>query len=142
MIRTRLVQLLFLLALALTHDASAQQSPSLKEKGTKEPSYSKEAVLQVFMDDLQEIGDRGPFDAGYTYETPTTRFRWVPFVMPFTFGTTAERVSLAPYVDPFALTGTSFPYTSASYNDRWADWRTRRMLRKNVEAANAADNAN
>jgi hypothetical protein len=130
--------LISVMLLAIAPALAAQQSPSKKEKS---PDFTREGVLQVFVDDLtMGRSSNGPFDAGFTYTTPSTRFHWVPFMMPFTFGTGAERVSLSPYVDPFALTGTSFPYTASSHKDRFGEWRTRRMLRRNVEAANRSDN--
>jgi hypothetical protein len=117
--------------------ATAQDADSSKKK----PDYSKKAILQMLQEEMDEDGNLplSPFDVGFRYETRTTKFRWVPFVMPFLVNAGGD-VSLAPYVDPFVLTGTSFPVTPATARDWLSDWRTRRFLRKNVEAANRRDN--
>lgn len=113
----------------------AQQPSSKKTPGKSDPDYSRRAVLEVFLDDLVPSGmAAAPFDAGFRFDTSTTRFHWVPVMAPI-FTSVAHADVTTPMVDPFYLTGTVFPYTSSSANDRFGEWRTRRFLRKNAEAA-------
>lgn len=132
---------LIALVLAMSTAAFAQEAPSSK-KQTKEksPDFSRDAVLEIFLEDIKPQ-PASRFDAGFRFDTETTRFRWVPFIAPMFIDFPGGDVTTVA-VDPFYLTGTSFPYTSSSYRDRLGEWRMRRMLRKNVEAANRAQNRN
>ena len=112
------------------------------EKATDKPDYSRKALLEVFRETPEIINQPGPFDSGIIFERGNVRYRFMPIVAPILMGGLGGSADTTPMpiVDPVALTGMSYPYDAGSYRDRWQEWRVRRMLRRNVAAANRADN--
>jgi hypothetical protein len=123
-------------------ETSAESESTTEQEATEKPDYSRKALLEVFRETPEIINQPGPFDSGIIFQRGSVRYRWMPIVAPLLFGGLggSPDTTPMPVVDPVALTGMSYPYDAGSYRDRWQEWRVRRMLRRNVAAANRADN--
>jgi hypothetical protein len=129
------------LAAAQSDDKSTTLSVSSKQKNP--PDYSRKSLLEIFLNtDADQKAPPSAFDGGLTLvDHPNFRLRWVPFLAPLvTSNNPATRFSPlgSLSVDPFALTHSSFAYTAKSARDPFKEWKFRRMLRKNEEAAKKA----
>lgn len=140
MCRRRLILLLF--AVLMATSAFAQDSSGSPRREPTAEDYSQKALLEIFLEKPDVLPEKSPFETGIVFERGPVRYRWMPIIAPLLIGGLGGSMDTVPmdYVDPFALTGMSFAYTSGSYRDRYSEWRVKRFLRKNVEAANKADN--
>ena len=129
------------LAAAQSDDKSTTLSVTSKQKNP--PDYSRKSLLEIFRDtDADEKVAPSAFDGGLTLvDHPNFRLRWVPFLAPLvtSYDPAVRFTPLGSLsVNPFALTHTTFAYTAQSARDPFKDWKFRRMLRKNEEAAKKA----
>jgi hypothetical protein len=139
--------LLILLPAALAQTAPPAEStdtastlPSSKQE--PQPNYSKQTLMRIFVEEDKDEGEnlpKDPFDVGLTYTVGNTRFHWVPFVAPFFIGATMPSAHVSQTssltIDPFGLLHTQHAYTSTSIQDPLKQWKFRRMLKKNEQAA-------
>lgn len=138
--------LALLVALSLALPAAAAESrpeePSAQTGSEeKKPDYSPRGLRQFVFETLRDDGEDGLYvDGGVGYRAGDWNLKWLPIVAPLVLSQgMGANVSAMPVVDPLVLTRTSMPYTASTWN-RWTDWRERRYLRKNVEAANRKQN--
>lgn len=133
--------LLTVLLLAAPVYADARAEEKAPEEMTKGPDYSSRALLQFVIENRGDDGEDGLYiDDAVGYRRGEWNFKWIPVMAPLLLSQgMGGNVSAMPVVDPLVLTGTSMPYTAATWNG-WANWRERRFLRKNIEAANRKQN--
>jgi hypothetical protein len=132
-------------AVAQTTEATTSAPATATSKQEPAPSYSKQTLMRIFVEEENEDDEnapKDPFDVGVTYTVGNTRLHWVPFVAPFFVGATMPGAHVAPTssltIDPFNLLHTEAAYTSTSIQDPLKQWKFRRMLTKNEKAAKRA----
>jgi hypothetical protein len=119
---------------------------STTSKQSVPPDFSRKSLLEIFRE--TDVGTDQPppsaFDGGIVLiNSSPLRMRWVPFLAPlFMMTSTSSYARFTPggslTVDPFTLTHNTFPYTPETARDPFREWRFRRMLKQNEEAAKKA----
>ena len=127
-------------------EAEAEDSAAsdTKTEEAKAADFSNRAILEFVREVMEDDGEDGfVVDGSVGYRRGDWMFRWMPIMAPLVFSQgLGANVSAMPVVDPLALTGTAMPYTASTWRDGFGEWRERRFLRKNIEAANRKQNKN